>query len=95
MTVSRSGHLVALMRLRSSASSASGNSTRNGRISVSLGMESFTFASRKGRGEEVDEQLRDAIGLVMVDPVRGIGQALDAVEVRYVVVVGLGQVSPR
>ena len=28
----------------------------------------------------------------MVDPVRGVGQALDAVEVGHVVVLGLGQV---
>jgi hypothetical protein len=28
--------------------------------------------------------------LVVMDPVRGVGQALDAVEVGYVVVVGLG-----
>src|SRR5712664_1449394 len=34
VTVSRSGHLVALMRLRNSVSSASGISTRNGRIAV-------------------------------------------------------------
>ena len=44
-----------------------------------------------GRGEEVDEQLVDALGLVVVDPVRGVGQALDAVEVGHVVVVGLGE----
>src|SRR5687767_9661242 len=33
-TVSRSGHRVALMRLRNSVSSASGTPTRNGRITV-------------------------------------------------------------
>ena len=45
----------------------------------------------RGGGEEVDEQLVDALGLVVVDPVRGVGQALDAVEVGHVVVVGLGE----
>ena len=33
-----------------------------------------------GRGEKVGEQLSDALRLVVVDPVRGVGQALDAVE---------------
>src|SRR5512132_1316291 len=46
---------------------------------------------RAGGGEEVDEQLVDALGLVVVDPVRGVGQALDVVEVGHVVVVGLGE----
>ena len=45
-------------------------------------------------GEEVDEQLCDALGLV-VDPVRGVGQALDAVEIGHIVAVGLGQVGGR
>src|SRR5215471_14792617 len=44
-----------------------------------------------GWGEEVDEQLVDAFVLVVVDPVRGIGEALDAVKVGHVVVLGLGQ----
>ena len=43
-------------------------------------------------GEELDQQLVDALGLVVVDPVRGVGQALDAVEVGHVIAVGLGQV---
>jgi hypothetical protein len=34
--------------------------------------------------------LGDALSLVVMDPMRGVGQALDAVEVRHVVVVGLG-----
>src|SRR4051795_1702396 len=41
--------------------------------------------------EEVDEQLVDAFRLVVMDPVRRVGQALDAVEVGYVVAVGLGE----
>jgi hypothetical protein len=45
-----------------------------------------------GGGEEVDEQLCDALGLVVVDPVRRVGQALDAVEVGDVLVVGLGEI---
>src|SRR5579862_1682751 len=35
VTVSRSGHLVALMRLRNSVSSASGTFTENGRMALS------------------------------------------------------------
>src|SRR6185369_7709306 len=45
----------------------------------------------QGRGEEVDEQLGNALGLVVVHPVRGIGQALDTVQVGDVVVLGLGE----
>ena len=45
----------------------------------------------QGGGEEVDKQLVDAFSLVVVDPVRGVGQPLDAVQVGHVVVVGLGQ----
>jgi hypothetical protein len=33
----------------------------------------------QGRGEKVDEQLVDAFGLVVMHPVRGVGQALDTV----------------
>jgi hypothetical protein len=43
-----------------------------------------------GRGEKLGEQLSDALVLVVMDPVRGVGQALDPVEVRYVIVLGLG-----
>jgi len=35
--------------------------------------------------------LRDALGLVVVHPVRGVGQAFNAVQVGDVVVVGLGR----
>jgi hypothetical protein len=44
----------------------------------------------QGGGEEAAEQLADALSLVVVDPVRGAGQALDPVEAGHVVVVGLG-----
>src|SRR5439155_22964125 len=44
-------------------------------------------------GEEVDKQLVDAFGLVVMHPVRRVGQALHAVEVGYVVAVGLGEVG--
>src|ERR671936_976622 len=44
-------------------------------------------------GEEVDKQLVDAFGLVVMHPMRGFGQALDAVEVGYVVAVWLGEVG--
>jgi hypothetical protein len=47
-------------------------------------------AGGQGGGEEVDEQLCDALGLVVMDPVRRVGQALDPDQVGYVVVVGLG-----
>src|SRR6266404_298785 len=42
-------------------------------------------------GEEVDEQLVDAFSLVVMHPVRRVGWALHAVEVGYVVTVGLGE----
>jgi hypothetical protein len=44
-----------------------------------------------GAGEEVDEELCHALGLVVMDPVRGVGQALDAVKVGHIVAVGLGE----
>ena len=44
----------------------------------------------QGGGEKVGEQLSDALVLVVMDPMRGVGQALDPVEVGYVIVVGLG-----
>ena len=37
----------------------------------------------------------DALSLVVVDPVRGVGQALDAVEVGHVVLVGFGKFGLR
>ena len=39
---------------------------------------------RSGRSEEVDEQLVHALGLVVVDPMRGVGQAFDTIEVGHV-----------
>jgi hypothetical protein len=50
----------------------------------------WSVLARLGRGEKVGEQLGDALSLVMMDPVRGVGQALDAVEVGHVVVLRLG-----
>ena len=44
----------------------------------------------KGAAKEAGEQLVDALGLVVMDPMRCVGQALNAVEVGYVVVVRLG-----
>ena len=44
-------------------------------------------------GEEVDEQLVHALGLVVVDPVGRVGQALDPVEVGHVLVVRLGELG--
>src|SRR5439155_16294347 len=49
----------------------------------------FAVLGWAGGGEEVDEQLIDAFGLVVVDPVRRVGQALDAVEAGHIVTVGL------
>src|SRR5262249_19176590 len=43
--------------------------------------------------EEVDEQPVGAFGLVVMHPVRRVGETLDAVEVGYVVVFRLGQVG--
>ena len=44
------------------------------------------------RGEEVDEQLVDAFGLVVMHPVGRVGEALHAVEVGHVFAVRLGEV---
>src|SRR6187551_3022736 len=44
-------------------------------------------------GEEVDEQLVDAISLVVVHPVRRVGKSLDPVEVGHVVGVRLGEIG--
>jgi hypothetical protein len=44
----------------------------------------------QGGREEIDEQLGDALSVVVMDPMRRAGQALDAVEVGHIVVVGLG-----
>ena len=52
--------------------------------------EDGTCLGQRPSGEEVDEQLIDALGLVMVHPVRRVGQAFHAVEVGHVFAVGLG-----
>jgi len=41
-------------------------------------------------GEKLGEQLVDSVSLVVMDPMGGVGQPLDAVEVGYIVVLGLG-----
>jgi hypothetical protein len=41
----------------------------------------------------VDEQLIDAFGRIVMDPIRQIGNVLDTVEVGPVVVAGLGEVG--
>jgi hypothetical protein len=41
-------------------------------------------------GEKLGEQLVDSVSLVVMDPMGGAGQPLDAVEVGYIVVLGLG-----
>jgi hypothetical protein len=48
-----------------------------------------------GRGEEVDEQLIDAFSLVVMNPMRRVRQALDAVEVGHVVAAGSASLGPR
>jgi hypothetical protein len=45
----------------------------------------------QGGGEEVDEQLVDAFSLVVMHPMRRVGQALDAIQVGHVSAVGLGE----
>src|SRR5258708_7551791 len=47
----------------------------------------------QGGGEKLGEQLCDALMLVVMDPVRGAGRALAAVEVGHGGVVGLGQLG--
>ena len=99
-TVSRSGHLVASMRRRSSVSSDSSKPISNWRsalrhvrwllLRTSWSSCQVVDVARAGAKKSI-EQLVDALGLVVMDPVRGVGQALDAVEVGHVVVVGLGQ----
>src|SRR6478672_13672312 len=88
------------MRLRRSVSSSSGTSMVNGRIArsspapasaVSDLAEAEASMCLCAGGEEVDKQLVDAFRLVVMHPVRGVGQALHAVEVGYVVAVGLGE----
>jgi hypothetical protein len=44
----------------------------------------------QGGGEKVGEDLIDALSLVVMYPVRGVGKALYAAEIWHVVVVGLG-----
>jgi hypothetical protein len=48
-------------------------------------------ASRGAGAKKSMSSSLTCFGLVVVDPVRGVGQALDAVEVGHVVVVGLGE----
>ena len=48
------------------------------------------YRLRRG-AEEVDKQFVDAFSLVVMHPVRCVREALDAIEVGYVVAVGLGQ----
>src|SRR5215467_12075781 len=43
--------------------------------------------------EKVCEQLRDALRLVVVHPMRRVGQALDMVQVWNVIAIGLGQLG--
>jgi hypothetical protein len=46
-----------------------------------------------GAGEQVDQQLVDAFGLVVMHPVRRVGRRSDAVEVEHIVAVGLREVG--
>jgi len=50
----------------------------------------WSVLSWQGGGEEVDEQLVNALGLVVMDPMRGVGKALDAIEVGHIVMFGFG-----
>jgi hypothetical protein len=49
----------------------------------------LTLLGWTGGGEEVGEQLCHALRRVVMDPMRGVGQALDPVEVGHIVAVGL------
>src|SRR5262245_2042303 len=53
----------------------------------------LTASDRAGGRIEVDEPLRDLLGLVVMDPMRGVGQALDPLEVGHIVADGLGQLG--
>jgi hypothetical protein len=64
---------------------------RTGSPSEWLRCRRLAALGRAGGTEKIDEQLRDALRLVVMDPVRCVGQALDAVEVGYVIVFGLGE----
>jgi hypothetical protein len=72
---------------------------RSARACAARGRRSIRGRSTKSlvrlcrRGEEVDEQLVDAFGLVVMHPVRRVGQALHAVEVGYIIALGLGEVG--
>src|SRR3954451_21698823 len=71
-----------------------GRGARRGSVpltgSLLVGRSSLLL-SWQGWGEKVGEQSCDALIRVVMDPVRGARYALDAVEVGYVVVIGLGQ----
>jgi hypothetical protein len=54
---------------------------RTGRPSEWLRRRRLAVLGGAGGTEKVDEQLRDALSLVVMDPVRRVGEALDAVEV--------------
>ena len=71
---------------RASSSPAISSSTRAPRARRSP----WSVPGWQGGGEKVDQQLVDALRLVVMDPVRGVGQALDAIEVGHIVVAGLG-----
>jgi len=63
--------------------------TRIGVISVRPSGCSSGLGWQRG-GEKLGEQLVDSVSLVVMDPMGGVGQPLDAVEVGYIVVLGLG-----
>ena len=62
-------------------------------LSVRRAATSYGRVAPAAGGEEVDEQLVHALGLVVVDPVGRVGQALDPVEVGHVLVVRLGELG--
>ena len=67
-TVSRSGHLVALMRLRRSSSAASGNATRSSRMAVTS-VEDIDCSWGVGPvGRASSDPSAIAPGNVLVDP---------------------------
>ena len=64
---------------------------RQARALTSLRCRRLAVLGWDGRGRRSRRGVVDALRLVVVDPVRRIGQALDAVEVGDILIVGLGQ----
>src|SRR5262245_3897164 len=69
--------------------------TRGVSMARSAGLPDLAWVASGFRGEEVDEQLVHALGLVVVHPVGRVRQALDPLEVGHVLLVRLGELGPE